>query len=331
VATNWNPLNDDPVSGDLNSVAHLTHEGRAFELRACFAGPTPPVNPVEGQFWLDTSTTPYRLKEYVRIDAGGPSWQPVGPLSRLPASINADPSVIDDRLAPFQYLALRIENRAALPAASPLNAGLLVYRIPDGEVFVADMPVSGGWKALLSVTLASSYDTVELPLEGDLGNDATNPPTKERKGALEGWLFDDVAEKRAFAFVVPKNWQGATDLKLRLFQVLGQAQLAGDDIEWSGEVRTLVPAQENVAKAATALVDAATDVGADVDGIADGGGPHVTELVVNHDDATNPVSTGCLVLATVWRKSVGGAGKAGGVVVFRADLAYAQRPRHERA
>jgi len=326
----WAPLNDDPNTGDSIPVAFLELEGRTVELRTCFVGAVAPIGAQEGQLWLDSSTIPYRLKQYVRIDAGGPTWQPLGPLSRLPASINADPSVVDDRLAPFQFLALRIENRAALPPASPLNAGLLVYRIPDGEIWVADVPVSGGWKGLLSITPAASFDTVELPLEGDLGNDATNPPTKQRKGALEGWLFDDVAEKRTFAYVVPKNWQGATDLKLRLFQLLGQAQLAGDDIEWSGEVRTLIVAQEKVTKAATALVDAVTDIGADVEGIDDGGGPHVTELVVNHDDVTNPVSAGCLVLITVWRKSVGGAGKVGGVVVFRADLAYAQRPRHER-
>ena len=76
---------------------------------------------------------------------------------------------------------------------------------------------------------------------------------------------------------------------------------------------------------------AVTDIGADAEGIDDGGGPHVTELVVDHDDPANPVSAGCLVLATVWRTTVGGAGNAGGTVVFRADLAYAQRPRHERA
>ena len=327
----WNPLNDDPLTGDSIPVAFLELEGRTIELRACFIGATPPTNPVEGQLWLDNSATPYRLKQYARIDGGGPSWQPVGPLSRLPASINADPSIVDDRLAPFEFKALRIENRAALPPASPLNPGLLVYRMPDGEVFVADMPISGGWKGLLSITPAASYDTVELPFEGDVGNDATNPPTKQRKGALEGWLFDDVAEKRTLAFVVPKNWQGATDARLRVFQVLAQAQLAGDDIEWSGEVRTLVPGQEKVTKAATALADAAIDIGADPEGIDDGGGPHVTELVIDHDDPTNPLSAGCLVLITVWRKTVGGAGKAGGTVAFRADLAYAQRARHERA
>jgi hypothetical protein len=331
VPATWNPLNDDPQTGDSIPVAFLELEGRTVELRTCFIGATPPAAPVEGQLWLDNAATPYRLKQYFRIDGGGPSWQPLGPLSRLPASINADPSVVDDRLAPFEFKALRAENHNALPAASPLNAGLLVYRITDGELWLADQPVSGGWKGLLSVTDAASYDTVELSLEGDLGNDAANPPTKQRKGALEGWLFDDVTEKRTFAFVVPKNWQGATDARLRVFQVLNQAQLAGDDIEWSGEVRTLVPGQEKVTKAATALTDAAADVGADVEGIDDGGGPHVTELVIDHDDPTNPLSAGCLVLVTLWRKSVGGAGKAGGVVVFRADLAYAQRPRHERA
>ncbi|MCE9635823.1 MAG: hypothetical protein K8T90_08970 [Planctomycetes bacterium] len=327
----WAPLNDDPNTGDSIPVAFLELEGRTIELRTGFAGAVPPANPQDGQVWVDTAQTPYRVFRYLRIAAGPASWQPVGPLSRLPASINADPSIVDDRAAPFEYRALRVENRNALPPATPTNAGLLVYRLGDGEFWLADLPISGGWKGLLSVTPSASFDTVELPLEGDLGNDAVNPPTKTRKGALEGWLFDDVTEKRSLAFIVPRNWQGASDLRLRLFQVLGQAQLAGDDIEWTGEVRTLIPGQDRVAKAATPLADAVTDIGADVEGIDDGGGPHVTELVIDHDDPANPVSAGCLVLATVRRKTVGGAGKAGGTVVFRADLAYAQRPRHERA
>lgn len=36
-------------------------------------------------------------------------------------------------------------------------------------------------------------------------------------------------------------------------------------------------------------------------------------------------------IGTLRRKTVGGAGKAGGSIIFRVDLAYAQRPRHERA
>ena len=327
----WDALNDDPVSGDSIPVAFLELEGRTLELRQGFAGAVPPNNPEEGQVWVDTAQTPYRVMRYLRIDGGNASWQPMGPLSRLPASINADPSVVDDRDAPFEHLALRLENRNALPAASPTNAGLLVYRIGDGEVWLSDMPIAGGWKGLLSITQDASLDTVELALEGDVGNDPVNPPTKQQNGVLEGWLFDDVAERRTLAFVVPRNWQGASPLRLRLFQVLDQAEVAGIDIEWTGEFRTLVPGQEKVAKAATALPDAITNIGAAPDGIDDGGGPHVTEFLIDHTDPTNPVSQGCLVLATIWRKTVGGAGKAGGTVVFRADLAYAQTPRHERA
>ena len=324
----WTPLDADPNAPADTVFREL--EGRTLDLRGCWVGAAPPATPVEGHFWLDSSVIPYRLKQYVRIDGGGPSWQPVGPLSRLPASINADPSLVQDRLAPFPYLAFVVESRTDLPVASPMNAGLFVRLLGTGELWIADLPISGGWKSLLSVT-PTSLDAVELALEGDLGNDAVSPPTKARKGALEGWLFDDVAEKRTFAFVVPKNWKGASDPKLRLFQVLGQAQLAGDDIEWTGEVRTLVPGQEKVTKAATPLAVAVTDLGADPEGIDDGGGPHITEIVIDHDDPDNPVSSGCLVLVTVWRSTVGGAGKAGGGVVFRADLAYAQSPRHERA
>lgn len=102
------------------------------------------------------------------------------------------------------------------------------------------------------------------------------------------------------------------------------------DIEWTGD-RTLVPGQDRATKTATALALAVTDIGADPEGIDDGGGPHVTELVVDLDDPTNPVSSGCLVVASLWRASTSGAGKAGGTVVVRADVAYAQQPRHERA
>ncbi len=155
-----------------------------------------------------------------------------------------------------------------------------------------------------------------------------NPfPTDEREGVLVEWLFDDVAERRTLAAIVPRNWNGASDLRLRLFQVLDQAEVAGNDIEWTGEVRTLAPGQENATKAATPLADAVSNIGAAPDAIDAGDGPHVTELIIDHDDATNPVSAGGLVVATLWRKTVGGAGRAGGTIVVPADLAFARRPR----
>ncbi len=184
---------------------------------------------------------------------------------------------------------------------------------------------------VLSITPTASYDTQELPVEGDLGNVATNPPVKTKNGVLEGWLFSATSQRRTFAFVVPNNWQGATDLKLRLHQVLDANQSAHDAIEWSGEIRALAPQNDATSKTATALADAATDIGSVTAAIGSGGGPHITTLVLDYDDGSNPIAAGSLLLVTVWRKTVGGAGKAGGTLVFRADLAYAQRPRHERA
>lgn len=327
----WNPLNSDPVTGDSIPVAFLELEGRTLALRAFFIGGSPPPSPVEGQGWIDSTSSPYKAYLYVRIDAGPAAWQPIGPLSRLPAAINADPSVVDDRQAPHEFKALRVENRNALPPAAAGNAGLLVYRTTDGELWLSDQPISGAWKGLLSITPAASYDTQELPVEGDLGNDATNPPVKTRNGVLEGWLFSATNQRRTFAFVVPNNWQGATDLKLRLHQVLNANQSAHDAIEWSGEIRALAPQNDVTSKTATALADATTDIGSVTDAIGSGGGPHITTLLLDYDDGANPIAAGSLLLVTVWRKTVGGAGKAGGTLVFRADLAYAQRPRHERA
>jgi len=62
------PLSNDPLAPARNTFLEL--EGRTLDLRSCFVGADPPANPVEGRFWLDSSAAPYRLKQYVRIDAG---------------------------------------------------------------------------------------------------------------------------------------------------------------------------------------------------------------------------------------------------------------------
>jgi hypothetical protein len=326
VPANWTEINPD-VDDHVDGFTRL--EGQTAELRANAAGSDFPDDPVLGQFFLLTATVPHQLYQYCDINDAGAAWVPAA-TGRLFADLNADPDVAETRTEPFRILGLCPENVAALHTATATNAGMLERKTGDGELYMADQPVSGGWKGLLSVA-PLSYDTVELQLESSFGNDAVNPPTQQSKGVLTGWLFDATNEKRTFAFTVPRNWQGATDAKFKLYQVLNAAQTGGDDIEWSGEIRTLIPGQEKVAKAATALVDAVTDVGAVADGIDDGGGPHVTTLNIDYDDATNPLSAGCLVLVTVWRKTVGGAGKAAGTVVFGALFAYAQKPRHERA
>ena len=57
----WNGLNDDKDTGDDIPTAFHELEARTLDLRSLWIGATPPDNPVEGQFWLDTGAVPYRL------------------------------------------------------------------------------------------------------------------------------------------------------------------------------------------------------------------------------------------------------------------------------
>lgn len=331
---NWTTFDDDLVTGDQVAVTIAELEQRTLELRACFIGPTEPTGAVDGSIWIYTGATPWEIRAKVKVDAGAASWQKVGPLSRIPGDLNGDPDyATDGRAVLFQLKGLRFENRAAHPAVAPGNAGFPWYRTADGEVFYADQPVSGAVKGLLSILDegAFSMDTQELSLAGNVGNDATNPPTQVRSGVLEGWLFDNTNEKRTLMFVVPKNWRGGQSPKVRLHQVLEIDEADGDVIEWTGEWRSLVPGADKVSKTATAFADSLKNIGADVEGTDAGGGPHVNELVLVHNDATNPIAAGNLVLVTIWRKTVGGAGLVSGTILFRADLVYAQKARHERA
>ena len=61
-------------------MAFLELEGRTLELRQGFVGAVPPVDPEEGQVWVDTAQTPYRVLRYLRIDAGNAAWPPLAVL-----------------------------------------------------------------------------------------------------------------------------------------------------------------------------------------------------------------------------------------------------------
>ncbi|MCK6480194.1 MAG: hypothetical protein HUU06_06695 [Planctomycetaceae bacterium] len=321
----WTPLSSTPTLP--GSQAFLRLEGQAFEVRACSIGPTPPADPVEGMLWVDNSASPYRVYVYARIDAGGAAWQPLGPLSRLPSDLNFDPSIVDDRLAPFQAKGMRLENRNALPAVSPTNRGMLVFRLGDGEVYVSDEGVSGAWKCLLSVVAGVSLDSVEVDLTAVVLG--ATPPTAASKGAtpaVRGYLFDDPAESLTVVAVVPKNYSGAGDLVLDLDCVLNQAEASGDDIDWAADLVAVVPgaAGSAVTRPPTLVVPVLTDIGAN----AGDGALHRCRLVLDHDDPANPITPGALLAIEIHRT---GLAEVGGVVLVAARLGYPQRARHERA
>lgn len=324
------PANWDPISGTPalpGSQVFLRLEGQTFELRANSIGASPPASPVEGMIWVDNSASPYRAYLYARIDAGGAAWQPLGPLSRLPSDLNFDPSIVDDRLAPFQAKGMRLENRNALPAVSPTNRGMVVFRLGDGEVFVSDEGVSGAWKGLLSVVQGQSYDSVEVDLTAAaLG---ATPPTAASKGtspAVRGYLFDAAGESLTLHLVVPQNYAGAGDLFLDLDCVLNQAEGNGDDIDWSADLVAVSPGPGGnaVTKASTATAPSLTDIGATNTG---DGALHRCRIVLDHDDVDNPISPGALLAIEIRRTDLA---EVGGVILVAARLGYPQRVRHER-
>jgi len=323
----WAPFNQaDPLQTFKWAFQEL--EARTNQLRNnALAGGFPP-NPVEGMIFVEVGP-PARPWFYGRLDVGEaqPSWHPLW--GRLLDPINGDPDPADGRVAPMEHFALRLENVAGLSAPVASNRGLMELLAGTGEVYYSGG--AEGTKAFLSILKDASLDAVEQQIDSDFGNDAVNPPTRKAKGTIEGWLFDAVAEKRTFVVRVPKNYDGLGHLKFRLWQLLDAAEDAGDDIEWSGEFRALVGAGGKAGQAASALVDVATDIGADAEGIADGGGPHLSVLDLPMDVPNNEIAAGTLLAVTVWRKTVGGAGKVSGVVVVGTDLAYPQRPRMERA
>lgn len=325
----WTPLDDDPVTGTPLRVAMLRLEGQVGEVRVDGVGVGFPAAPVEGQRFLHKGGAQPICYQYMALDGGALGWVAIGPLARIPVDLNLDPDPLDGRAAPFQVKALRAENVAVLPAATPTNPGLVQYRTGDEAVWVSK---GDAWVGQMQVVENLSYDTVELPLEGEVGNDAADPPTLVTKGVFRGWLFDAVAEKRTFVVRVPQNWQGATDLRFRLWYLLNQAEAPGDDVEWDGEWRALTPGADKAGQPATVPASpwGTTDIGADPEAIDDGG-LHYTDFVIDHDDLTNPVAAGDVLALTINRKTVGGAGLVGGVVAIRAELHFLQAPRHERA
>jgi hypothetical protein len=328
---NWDDFDGDLPEQDI-PYALLELEGRTLELRSCFIGPAAPADPVDGQLWIQNDEIPWKPWFYGKLDAGEAvaTWHSL--VGRLTVSINADPDPADGRASPLEHLALRVENVDELPAAENTNRGLLELLTGDGELYVSEKQVSGDWKGLLSCRVdGNGFDTVEVPLESDFGNDGVNPPTRDSEGTIEGWLFDGVLEARTVKFQIPKNYDGVSPVQVRVWQILKANETAGDDIEWTSSYVVLPPAAGKASQTPTVLLANPTDIGADVDGIAAGGGPHVSVFELQPDDADNPLSAGSLVALTMNRVTVGGAGKVAGVIVFLVELAFPQRPRHERA
>ncbi len=308
--------------GDTVKTGIDNLDERTDTLRTCFSGTSAPSSPEVGQLWLDTSATPNLLKQYKDVGAGN-AWVVILTATRDGTDIVGDANSGDTRATLAQLKGWRIENRSGAFTPAAGNVGGIYLDTDDASpTLVLDASTLG---VLCNVTSAS-YDSVDIPLDGTNWNDST-PPTAATKGTsptVHGWLFDATGEKMCLVAKVPANWNGASDLKLRLTCVLNAAETNGDDIEWSGNLVAVTTGTDAVSKTSTATAASATDIGT----ASSEGSEHECDLTIDYDDADNPVTAGDTLYIEINRTEVT---NVAGVIVTAARLLYTPKARFSRA
>jgi hypothetical protein len=293
-------------SSDTGTEVLAILDSRTDTLRACFVGPSGPSSPVVGQFWLNDTTTPLVLSQWGDHDGTGAAWNEV----LITAAISSDMTLNYNEI-----LEGRMANLAGHPSVSAGRDGHLYILTGDGELYFIDQAVDGVTKKVCAVTVGTTTDRVQMPMS-DVGLGGT-PPTLKTKGttpAVIGWEFDATGELYSWNVRVPLNFSADGDLNLNLSCVLDQAETANDDIDWSADVLSLADG-ESTTGTSTAAAASLTDIGANN---AEGDLTLCT-IVIDYDDATNPVVAGDLLHIEIHRTNLT---EVGGVIVTLAELVY---------
>jgi hypothetical protein len=141
-------------------------------------------------------------------------------------------------------------------------------------------------------TVASRTRRVPLPLGGWTPH-ASTPPTASVVGLLQGLAFDADAEALYNALRVPSDWDGASDLALKVAwcNQPSTAIANGETVEWNGNWRSKAEAEAadaGTAGAAATTYTEAADPGTDKE-------IHVTSLTIDYDDGDQPLAAGDLL------------------------------------
>lgn len=295
-----------PGGGDTGKDAFTKLRDNQLVVANCHRGTSPPASPVEAQFWAD-ETDPVSIALKFRQNA---AWiQVVTDLLRQDLDCDL-----------FQLIDMRVENiaNASIPAASAARKGQVMFDTDEERLWLILSSLRGRIAHCIESSTELEHWCNLAP--GVVDGPTTNPTSVTRQD-VEGWLFANTSGELCIMARVPSGWDGASDILVDLFSSLDDnaGETAGDNLRYQGDVRSMsLGTGDGLDKTETAVPSATVDIGSanaehDV---------HVCTLVIDHDDATNPVAAGDLLKLNVRRATHDGAGEVGDSFLFAARFRF---------
>ena len=284
-------------TGDKHSAFALITKDRTDALRNHHLGSAAPSSPVEGDVWFDnTSATRFLVKLYQN---GG--W-----------IILTDKIAEGDRDFDANE-AQNVHLEELVTGSLPTAAAGTESRIWWDSTLEKPGTCSSAVNSYFAVCNADATTDIRVPMRMHVASLAT-PATANTATELGGWTLDAAADELCGVARVPAGWTAANDLTVEVQCLLLVAETAADDIDMDGNWISITPGSgDGASKTETGFAAVTQDIGAgnaqyDI---------HTVTLVVDHDDATNPVAAGDTFRCTINHNA---AGQVAGIIVIGMDL-----------
>ena len=296
---------DTSTGNDPADFAAITKDS-ITDLLTSHLGTSAPAAFADGVFWLDSTTSTRYIPKFGQNSG-------TGILIGYDASASTHIAFANLDMDQNQMLNMRIEQLAtgSLTAASAGAEGQLEWDITQGRLKLTGD--TNNHYAAQCRTDASTNQRIEMRMHvASLGTPATASTDTE----FGGWTLDAAADELCLVARVPSGWTAAEDLNIDVHCLLLAAETASDLIHMDGVWISATPGSgDSASKTETGFAAVSPSIGSanaqyDI---------HTVTLVVDHDDATNPVAAGDWIRATI-NHDVAGATPVAGVIVIGADL-----------
>ncbi len=273
--------------------------------RSNFIGSSAFGVPVNGEIWMDdTDSTDYIPKLYensgfISLDL------------KYTLGANKD-------FSNYQAINFCAENLGGTPSTESTTIGRIIFNTTDGDLEFDDNGVSASYKKVVSYPVGvGTLIRKNIPITSWQA-DGSNPPTETSAGSspeCKGWLFNATNEKMTLTYPVPGGWIGSSDINLLVHTALNNAETNGDDIDFQvNYIAATGGAGEALDKTST-LASTRHD-------ISTSSGQYdfnTVSIVIDYDDATNPISPYDLLILELKRIDLA---DITGVIFLGSELQY---------